>query len=305
MRLKAFILIIIGSCLFLVDSANAGFGISPYEIKNEHLLRGNVFTAEYMLSRSADGEDQALAVSAVVENEALKPWITIDPGFDFSIPLGMEKFPVKITVKVPANAALGDYRTKIHFNSKPEIGADEKRSGMQLLLGVAAELNLKVIDKEFRQLAADTIRFSKATDLEDSVLSMRLINSGNLKAVPTKAVVVIKDLRKELVVSKFELADFIGIAPPFSSVAISRAVKHNLTPGYYWAEVQVFDGDKLIGKETTSLEIFPNSDLQKALKKFEGSGGLIKFFVSALFSVVIAGALVLGGLLVWILAHRK
>jgi hypothetical protein len=290
---------------YFVSAANAGFGISPYQISNPYLLRGSVFASDFLLSRSVSAEDNGARIVMVVENESMRPWIVSDRGSEFFIPAGTQRFPVKITVTVPENANFGDYKTKVYFNTMPGIADDRNGSGLQTLLGVAGVLDFKVIDKDVRRFSVDAMSLRKVEDSEDTVLTMRVRNAGNTAACPTKVSFVIRDLLETKEVAKFEITgvDCGGsAAPPFADKRIDQSVTHELTSGYYWAEIRVFDGNNLVGETVASLEILPSGVLGK-LAALAGRDPEWKILASAIAGILGGGA-TLVGLMIFRLVKR-
>lgn len=243
-------LLFIGWCCF-ADQASAGFGVSPYLIRNHSLLPGSVFSADYQLSRSVSGSETPIRIEMFVENEEMRTWISSDLDDQKSLSEETIKIPVKVTIRVPADASLGDYKTKINFRA---VAADEQ-PGFAAQLGISSLLDLKVIEERIRDLSVDNIRFPKVSAEDDLLLSMRLLNDGNTVEGPTKVLITVKDLLKKTVISEIEVSDFAEVAAPFEKKIIEHRIRHSLPIGYYWADVRIFWGDNKIAESVVPLEI--------------------------------------------------
>src|SRR4030043_2392076 len=119
MKKIGFILVIALLILFLFNAniVFAGFGITPSTIWNDHLLPGSHFEETVYLVQSKPEKD--LLAKIEVDAPEIKDWVSIDRGFEFTIPAGSQQFPIKVIIDVPQNAEFKNYGGRIWVKTMP------------------------------------------------------------------------------------------------------------------------------------------------------------------------------------------
>src|SRR3989344_7405231 len=79
--------------------AEASFGISPPFIHATHLVKGAKYTQVVYLVQDQPNEDVYIKADLKIP-DSIRSWISIDKGFEFTIPKGTRQFPVEISVHV-------------------------------------------------------------------------------------------------------------------------------------------------------------------------------------------------------------
>ena len=98
MKRAALFLVIVVLVLFYanIDIVFAGFGITPSTVGNDHLLPGSHFEETVYLVQSKPEKD--LLAKIEVDAPEIKNWVSIDRGFEFTIPAGSQQFPIKVII---------------------------------------------------------------------------------------------------------------------------------------------------------------------------------------------------------------
>src|SRR3989338_4700146 len=119
-------------------TAQAGFGVSPPSIKETRLVPGSRITRTIYLIQGNPEKDVSMDVA--VESKDIKDWLSFEPAGSFTIPAGVQQFPLKVTVVVPEDAELGIYKAFIRPSTNPE----NAKSGVAISLGGRIDVELTV-----------------------------------------------------------------------------------------------------------------------------------------------------------------
>jgi len=242
-KIPQFLLIILLS-LFWAGICQAGFGVSPPWVKCEHLLQGSHFEQTISLVQSDTKTDFYATVELSSELSGIKDWIKIDKGMEFTIPGGVQQFPIKITVDVPQNAKLGEYGGYIWINGKPT-----KEAGTQIttMTGGTIEVALKVTDEEFSDWTLRGLGVRNLAKDEKTIKAyLRVENLGNVKARPSKVHLDVYDDNHQNLLSSGDDTELDWI-PPFQTQEIIAEFPVDLEPTQqYWAEIKIYKEDELL-----------------------------------------------------------
>lgn len=234
-------------------SVSAGFGISPPYVKNTQLTPGSKYEQQIMLLRSS-AEDE-LTAEVKINAPEIASWITIDKGTSFPLPKGMIQVPMTVTITVPKNAEIGNYKGSI--NVRISSGANAK-NGVAIALGARIDVDLSltnVANADFivRLASIENIEMLKwpwSLPIFDYFLHrvpvvLNIENIGNVKTSPTKVSLEIFDLsRNRLLESKVETN--IDAVDPFSRKDIKAYFRTRLGLGQYWGRIKVYKDETIV-----------------------------------------------------------
>ena len=303
-KIPQFLLIILLS-LFWAGICQAGFGVSPPWVKCEHLLQGSHFEQTISLVQSDTKTDFYATVELSSELSGIKDWIKIDKGMEFTIPGGVQQFPIKITVDVPQNAKLGEYGGYIWINGKPT-----KEAGTQIttMTGGTIEVALKVTDEEFSDWTLRGLGVRNLAKDEKTIKAyLRVENLGNVKARPSKVHLDVYDDNHQNLLSSGDDTELDWI-PPFQTQEIIAEFPVDLEPTQqYWAEIEIYKEDELLlaDKRRFNVGEIPTKEVpgqvSKPLEELEESETGLKFgflknkiFLFSLLGIVLAVGLGFG-----------
>lgn len=249
------------SWLMQTNVALAGFGITPPYVHNETLRPGSDFTQEIIVVRSDPTDD--LNAELTVNTPGFESWISSDRGLKFLLPKGESQVRLKITVHVPDNAKLGDYRGSIRIRT---AGTGEPGSGISLVLGAQIDVFLRVRD----QIFDFEVRRVELFDAEEGhkvlwlnypgkvTFAMQLENTGNVPAAPYKVRFETYDITGRQLLETSENTNSIKEILPFASQRVEAYLPTFLPTGSYRVKYNVMkekDSSAQVGELT--LSIFP------------------------------------------------
>ena len=160
----------------------AGFGISPPAIIEDKLVKGSSFDKTIYLIQGNPVEDTAIEVS--VDDTSIKSWISISPGTSFVIPKGVQQFPMIVTIHVPKDATLGQYKTFIRTRTVPKIEEGQTGAGVSISLGGRIDVDLTVGEGVFYSFKIKSIKLLSIKETESPQAQIRIENLGNVPAGP-------------------------------------------------------------------------------------------------------------------------
>lgn len=245
--------------------ASAGFGVSPPEIIEEHLVPGSEFTKVINLVQGNPERD--LPVTATIDDSNIRSWIDFPEGNTAVIPAGTQIFPFPVEVKVPENADFGVYRASIKFVSTPEgvSGAGQ----VTIALGAKVIVDLTVGDDVVVDYEIADIDIPGIKEGDNPKVEIKVVNRGNVPAGPDAAT--------------FELFDKFGdIRLGFSNAKredlkqvksfsedryeISFPVDIYIAPGEYRAHARIYDNDgKVLRELKTTFNVREKTLFEKLL----------------------------------------
>ena len=119
------------------------FGITPPYVNNQELEPGSVHEQRIFIVRRNASE--AMQVNIEWDVPGADDWITLDPGHDFVIPAGEQKYPMTVTVTVPESVSAGSYQGRLQV-AVQGVGGGEDSSGMiDVGLRARARVDLQVL----------------------------------------------------------------------------------------------------------------------------------------------------------------
>ena len=262
------IFFIAGALLFWLMQANvalAGFGITPPYVHNETLRPGSDFSQDIIIVRSDPTED--LNAELTLNTPGFDSWISSDRGLKFILPKGQSQVTMKISVHVPDNAKLGDYRGSIRIRT---TATGPQASGVSLALGAQLDVLLRVRD----QIFDFAVRRVELYDAEEGhkvlwldypgkmTLAMQLENTGNVPAAPYKVRFETYDITGRQLLETSENTNTIKQILPFATQRVEAYLPTFLPTGSYRVKYNVMkesDSSAQVGELT--LSIFPRGTI--------------------------------------------
>ena len=280
MKKVSFILVIILLTLFFL-AANivfAGFGITPSTVWNDHLLPGSHFEETIYLVQSKPEKD--LLAKIEVDAPEIKDWISIDRGFEFTIPIGNQQFPIKVIVDVPQNAEFKNYGGRIWVKTMPV--AKEGEGMVTVALGAIISLNLRVSSEEIYGFAFRGITITDTEEGRPIKVTITLQNVGNTENKPDRIHLDVFDAYLKEVLQSSDITKIEPIKS-FETKEIIVKFPNKLDIGSYFGSVSVFKDDKSIGEGKAVFNVLERTSI------------IYKIF-KHWYSWVILGVLILIGL---------
>jgi hypothetical protein len=231
-KIVTIFLILLNITILWPISVQAGFGVSPPWIIENHLLPGS--HCEKKIYVEQDDPSNLTYCHVIVDESEIKDWITIDPGFDF--PFIDSQFPLGVIIDVPENASLGDYNgtmviEKIVYNQEGQV---------VIVLGVQVTISLTVIDYNYTYYEVDVAATPDIHIGESMNVYLTIDNQGNTYACPPYVIVDIYDISNSYLLETHNLTNWTAV-PPFTRTAITKQCQCNQTCGEYWNHISIPD----------------------------------------------------------------
>ena len=170
--------------IFFSISANiatiqAAFGTSPPWVKNDKLLPGSTLEETVYLSRS-DAQGAVKIDAKITGDEEIKAWTTIENRDSLIMPSGQNLLPMKVTVTVPEDAKLGDYKGGIFVIMGPADDEETLGGGqIAIALGGNISVELTVIDNEINDYRIKSANVAPQEPDEPFAVNVAVSNTGN------------------------------------------------------------------------------------------------------------------------------
>jgi len=239
-----------------LNVVHAGFGIAPPYVNNENLLRGSTYKAEILLIRGDAPE--ALNAEVTINVPGADQWISIDKGNNFVLPKGQSQIPITVIVKVPNDAAYGNYKGNLRIKTSalnPDIGK------VNIALGAQIDVDLDVIKGGLSDFKIQSVGLNDTEEGRIIEMWMKLENTGSIETAPSKVTLDIYSQGKEKLLTSLTNYNNIDKVALFQTKKITAAFKHQLPAGSYLAYFKIFNKDKLVKEGELTLSILPEGTL--------------------------------------------
>jgi hypothetical protein len=258
------------------DVAEAGFGITPPYVRNTSLTRNAIYEQQILIVRGDPSTPQKAEVA--IDAPGLEGWLEVVEGRSIDLPTGLQKVPMTVRVRVPADAEFKDYTGAIRIRTVPADGAIAKGS-VNISLGARIDIDLTVIDKQIEDFR---VRKISVADLnEGSKLAwlffpgkirfdMLLENTGNVDIAPSKVEFRIYDRSGTTQLEEVTHIGKIKTVSPYDTDTITAELPSRLPAGNYIARYRIYNGDELKQEGDLSLNILTAGSLQAAGFGFAG-----------------------------------
>ncbi len=231
--------------LFVISTSavHAGFGISPSDISNKHLMPGDHMEMEIVLSRSDPIEDLDIVIEPAL-NE-ISSWFKFEPGMSFTFPKGQQRFPFKVIIDVPQDAPLNQFEGVIRIKAS-ESGSDS--GGVSIVKGARLDVELMTTDIAVTDLLVRSMNMKDVGQYSPLELIAKIENVGNTSSSPDEVKVTVMDLNqqpiKELVTTEIEEIE------PYTTKEVSAYFDdHGLEIGEYFGVGQIIKDGSVLREE--------------------------------------------------------
>jgi hypothetical protein len=259
-----------------VQSVHAGFGITPPYVKNTSLTRNSIYEQQILLVRSDPTNPQQAEIS--IDATELEGWLEIVEGTPIMLPSGLQKVPMTVRVRVPADAEFKEYTGAIRIRTLPADGALAQGS-VNISLGARVDIALTVIDRQIEDFRVRKISVAELN--EGSKLAwlffpgkiqfdMLIENTGNVNISPSKVEFRIFDRTGEVLLEEVNNIGRIDEVSPYDTETVTAELPTRLPAGSYIARYRVFNGDDLKQEGDLTLSIQPAGSVQAAGFGFVG-----------------------------------
>jgi hypothetical protein len=256
----------------MVNVAFAGFGITPPYVHNDTLRRGSEFTQEIVIVRSDPIED--LNAELALNLPAVESWFSFDKGMKFLLPKGESQVKIHITVRVPDDAKLGEYKGNIRIRT---ASLQTQSTGVSLALGAQVDVQIKVVDKVFNF----EVRRVELFEAEEGYtkwwlnfpgkikFAMHIENIGNIPAKPPKVSLQIYDVTGQQLLESTQNSNEIEEVLPFDTKKVYAYFPTWLPPGSYRVKYSIEkDETRTAQQGELALSILPRG----TITGYEGYG---------------------------------
>lgn len=258
-------ILFIGGLLIILTCTNiaqAGFGISPPKVLNQHLLPGSHFEQTIYLVQSKPDKD--LVATLEIDAPEIKNWIIIENGLQFTIPAGVQAFPMKVIVDVPVKAEFKDYSGQIWLKTRAKTAEE----GMvTVALGALITLDLRVSAEEVYGFILQGLEIPKLEEGWPIKVVVSLRNTGNAKDRPTKIHLTVYDQYHGKNLQSGEVSD-LNYVEPFKTGDVVGKFPTKLGVGTYWGDITVLKGDDVLIEDKRVFYIVEKGSLSKGLGWF-------------------------------------
>ncbi|MCD6550234.1 hypothetical protein J7K24_01660 [bacterium] len=298
MKKTLLIISILLFCLFgFVNWSNAGFGITPPDIINEHLVPGSSFEETIYLTRG--DPDEELTAQVIINDSPIKDWITIEKGERFPLPKGKKIVPMKVLINVPSGAEYGKYKGTITIKAVP---SKNKGGQVSTILAGTVDIELLVTQETFSDFKVKII--SIPSEIEQNsplVISIKLENLGNQKTRPSKVHLDIYDLYHKKILKSEDVYQFKGWVEPFQTGIVEAQSLLDLDLGEYWADISVYKGEEKVDFAKVYFKIVPQGS--KPVSKMRRS--LFSYFPPTLVEFISLLIVLIIGIIIALLLRKK
>lgn len=262
--------------VFGIETAFAGFGITPPYVRNTSLTRLSTYEQQILLVRG--NPSVPLVAEIQIEAPEIQDWIQIVEGDRIPLPRGEQKVPMTVRVVVPKDAEFTDYRGRIRIRTLPPDG-EVTQGAVNISLGAVIDINLTVIDRQIRDFR---IRKISLSDLNEGrkvgwlyfpgkiKFDMLLENTGNVDISPSKVEFRIFDVTGNVLLEETVNKGKIPKVTPYSTSEVTAEIPTRLPAGNYIARFKIFNDDEIKLEGEAGMSIMPYGTLQAAGFGFSG-----------------------------------
>lgn len=223
-------------CVFFAPSAHAGFGITPPYVRNDALRPGSEYTQEIIIVRSDPVEDLRAEIS--MNLPGIENWFSFDRGLSFILPRGESQVKLNVTVRVPDDARLADYKGNIRIRTS---SLQAPTTGVSLALGAQIDVLLSVREEiyDFEVRRVELFEAEEGykkwwLDFPGKIkFGIHIENTGNVPAAPSRVVFDIFDSAGQRTLETTESSNEIEKLLPFATKRVFAYLPTRLPPGSY------------------------------------------------------------------------
>lgn len=244
------IFVVISLLIFLPQSVHAGFGISPAGITNTSLKKGTQYVQNMIISRS-DPDEELIAVIQPDLGE-MNGWVTFEPSMNVTLPVGVQRIPIKVIVNVPEDAAIKDYNGVFRILASPK----EKVKGVSIVKGARVDIKVATTEESIIDLEIRSASIPDTYEKEDMNVELIIKNNGNTPVAPSKIEITVQNLLEEKIT--ILETDRIEEAQAYQISTVNAIVKnHGLSAGEYYGIIKVFVGADSLYENRVVFNVLP------------------------------------------------
>ena len=271
--------------------AQAGFGISPPAIINDHLIPGQSFEKTIYLVRGQPTEE--LRAEITIEAPEIEEWITIEKGLSFPLPKDIQQVPMKVIINVPEDTDFGFYHGYIRVRA---ISSSQEGQVTTVLAG-RIEISLAITDEEVSNFRLRGVSVSNVEQGNSLVVLIMLENTGNVKIRPSKVHLDIYDVSHRKLLKSGDITE-TSWAGPFETKQVEGELPIDLEIGEYWADVTIYKAGESLGLSKVYFKVVPK--IEEKLPEERKRGFLSSCFSDPVLGIGIILLIVLIIIVIWI-----
>jgi hypothetical protein len=247
--------------LFPVSPTYAAFGISPPFLNADHLVPGAKYEQTVYLVQDQPNQDLNI-VANLTMNEPARSWVSIDKGFNFTIPQGTRQFPVTITISVPQGVTLGAYNGNLTFTTQPSSAGQ-----VTIALGAQVAINLTIGTGTFEKYSVPLIQFPDIQEGQSPAVHVKFENDGNVPEGFDGATYELYDQYDSVRLAYVQKSTGFPTTAPFTiaDYNISFPLDFYLGIGQYWGVVNFYKNGQVVASQKTVFNVLKATWYQKAL----------------------------------------
>ena len=272
MKRKLLLFLLVFGLIGIVSVAKAGFGISPPDISNSHLVPGSSFEKTIYLIRGEPNEDMMAEVT--IDAPEIEGWITIEKGMKFPLPKGIQQFPMKVIIDVPEDADFGNYQGYIRVRALP---TGDSPGQVSTVLAGRIDVGLKVSDEGYSEFEVKGVSIPDSELGSPLTVLVKIENQGNLKTRPSKIHLDIYDLSHKTLLKSVDIEETTWVEA-FETSQVEGEVQVDLELGEYWADVVVYKDGEALGINKVYFQIVEKKPTEELAGAGKGDEGLLAFF---------------------------
>ena len=243
--------------VFFIPFSAGAFGVSPPFVTSDRLTRGSSFdTTIFLVQGKPDVDLEIQAIFDVPEN--IRDWFSVDKGEKFTIPAGIQQFPIVVTTKVPKDAEYNIYQGYLRINTVPVRKEGEQ---VNISVGARVEINLTVGDNVIKDFTVKGLNILDIREGEYPQVIVTLQNLGNVPVAPERATFELYDKYGEVRLA-YGQTDVLPEVAAFKTeeFIIEFPIDIKLGIGEYWGLARIYSN----GAVTKELKTVFNVTEKKA-----------------------------------------
>ena len=231
----------------------------------DHLVPGSTYTETIYLVQDQPNQDLNIQANLQID-DTVRPWISIDKGFNFVIPQGTNQFPVEVTINVPQNASLGVYHGTLTFDTAPSSAGQ-----VTIALGAQVSLNLTVGNGVFEKYSVQQIQFQDISEGGDPTVNVKFENDGNVPESFDGATYELYDQYDTVRLAYIEKNSGFPTTPPFTiqDYSVSFPTDFYLGVGEYWGVVTFYKNNQAVASQKTVFNVLKTDWFSKTTRFIE------------------------------------
>lgn len=253
-----------------VHFVHAGFGITPPYVKNTSLTRNSIYEQQILLVRSDPTAAQMAEIS--IDAPELEGWLEVVEGRTIDLPTGLQKVPMTVRVRVPADAEFKEYTGAIRIRTVP-AGDDLAKGSVNISLGARVDIGLTVIDRQIEDFRVRKISVAELNEGSKFAwlffpgkirFDMLIENTGNVDIAPSDVEFKIYDRTGEVLLEETHKIGKVKKVSPYDTDTVTAELPTRLPQGSYIARYRIFNADELKQEGDLTLSIQPAGTVQAA-----------------------------------------